>query len=50
LALIEGEQRDCSRRAVDQRPTDNGPFLVIHKVDQPDDFRDGHFTLTLWLL
>ena len=50
LALIESEQRDRSRRAVDKRPADNGSFLVVRKVDQSIDFGDGHFTLTLTLL
>src|SRR5665213_1101947 len=50
LALIESEQRNSPCRPFDNRSADNGPFLVIHKADQADDFRDRHFALILYLL
>jgi hypothetical protein len=45
LSLIESEKRNGCRRAVNQRPADNRSFLVIHKVDQADDFRDMNYPI-----
>ena len=47
LPFIEGEEGDGSHRAFNQRPTDDGSLLVIHKVYHADDFHYGHFALPL---
>ncbi len=47
LPLIESEKSDRSRTTIEERPADNGSFLVIDEFCQTDHFSGRHFTLAL---
>ena len=47
LPSSKAKKSHCSRTTVEERPADNGSFLVIDEFCQTDHFSSRHFTLAL---